>query len=65
MIWYWPDPSVTVDRDFLDERRTRCFDGDAREHGSRRVFHDPCDRRLGIRRGWQQGQTQTHRTLLG
>ena len=41
---------------FLDERVAGRFDGHTREHRARRVFHDACDRALGV-----QGRRQRQR----
>ena len=43
MIEYLPEPSVTADASFLDQRWARGFDGDAGQHGAGRVFHFSCD----------------------
>ena len=45
-ILYWPAPSVVDLAGLLDQHVARRFDGDARQHGAGRVFHDSGDRAL-------------------
>ena len=49
MILYWPAPSVTTDRDLLDQDVARRFDLHAGQHGARRVLDDADDGALRVR----------------
>ena len=61
MIWYGPDPSVTVDRVFSISAGLEASTVTPGKHRAGGVFHDPGDRRLGERGRWQQRQTQQKR----
>ena len=60
---YWPEPSVTAERDFLDERGAGGLDGHAGQHAAGRVTNGSREGSLGKHSCREQQNDEERQTL--